>query len=171
MLAGSEWIHRITSHIPDPGRHCQRFYGAYSDRTRIPAFPTDAKSAGLSAAKPPEQNGFLQGSPQYAGSPDKENLRGGLPSCAVAGRACASSPLLQIPARLTVSCAILKAHARKRRIPSNQGRRPLPQQRFGNEAADTADARLRTGRPFGRGVSKRRQNLSRQARNSGLAGI
>jgi len=25
-----EWIHRITSHIPDPGRHYQRFYGAYS---------------------------------------------------------------------------------------------------------------------------------------------
>ena len=21
-----EWMHRITAHIPDPGRHCQRFY-------------------------------------------------------------------------------------------------------------------------------------------------
>jgi hypothetical protein len=30
-----EWIHRITSHIPDAGRHCQRFYGAYSNRGRI----------------------------------------------------------------------------------------------------------------------------------------
>ena len=30
-----EWIHRITSHIPDPGGHCQRFYGAYSNRGRI----------------------------------------------------------------------------------------------------------------------------------------
>lgn len=51
-----EWIHSITSHIPDPGRHCQRFYGAYSNRARIPAFPADAKSAGLPAAKPPEQD-------------------------------------------------------------------------------------------------------------------
>ena len=23
-----EWTHRITSHIPDPGRYCQRFYCA-----------------------------------------------------------------------------------------------------------------------------------------------
>jgi hypothetical protein len=30
-----EWIHRITSHIPDPGRHCQRFYGAYSNRASV----------------------------------------------------------------------------------------------------------------------------------------
>jgi hypothetical protein len=29
-----EWIHRITSHIPDPRRHCQRYYGAYSNRAR-----------------------------------------------------------------------------------------------------------------------------------------
>ena len=32
MLGPLEWIHRITSYIPDPGRHCQRFYGAYSNR-------------------------------------------------------------------------------------------------------------------------------------------
>ena len=30
-----EWIHRISSHIPDPGRHCQRLYGAYSNRARV----------------------------------------------------------------------------------------------------------------------------------------
>ena len=30
-----EWIHRITAHIPDPGRHCQRFYGAYANRCRV----------------------------------------------------------------------------------------------------------------------------------------
>ena len=35
VLDPLEWIHRITSHIPDPGRHCQRFYGAYSNRGRI----------------------------------------------------------------------------------------------------------------------------------------
>jgi len=45
-----EWIHRITSHIPDPGRHCQRFYGAYSNRARISATPADGESAGSPAA-------------------------------------------------------------------------------------------------------------------------
>ena len=35
VLDPLEWIHRITAHIPDPGRHCQRFYGAYSNRGRV----------------------------------------------------------------------------------------------------------------------------------------
>ena len=35
LLDPLEWIHRITAHIPDPGSHCQRFYGAYSNRGRI----------------------------------------------------------------------------------------------------------------------------------------
>jgi len=30
VLAPLEWIRRITAHIPDPRRHCQRFY--VSDR-------------------------------------------------------------------------------------------------------------------------------------------
>ena len=30
-----EWIHRITSHLPDPGKHCQRFYGAYSKQIPV----------------------------------------------------------------------------------------------------------------------------------------
>jgi hypothetical protein len=29
-----ERIHQLTAHIRDPGRHCQRFYGAYSNRAR-----------------------------------------------------------------------------------------------------------------------------------------
>jgi len=37
-----EWIDRITSHIPDSGRHCQRFYGAYSNRGRISVAAPDA---------------------------------------------------------------------------------------------------------------------------------
>lgn len=32
-----EWIHRITAHIPDPGQHNQRYYGAYSNRARVRA--------------------------------------------------------------------------------------------------------------------------------------
>jgi hypothetical protein len=51
-----EWIHRITSHIPDRGRHCQRFYGAYSNRARISAAPADGKIAGLPAANLPERD-------------------------------------------------------------------------------------------------------------------
>jgi hypothetical protein len=35
VLDPLEWIHRITAHIPDPGKHCQRFYGAYSNRGRV----------------------------------------------------------------------------------------------------------------------------------------
>jgi hypothetical protein len=47
-----EWIHRITSHIPDPGRHCQRFYGAYSNRGRIPMAARTDESAGVPATVP-----------------------------------------------------------------------------------------------------------------------
>ena len=46
-----EWIHRITSHIPDPGKHCQRFDGAYSNRGRIPAPIQNNENAGLPAAR------------------------------------------------------------------------------------------------------------------------
>ena len=35
VLDALEWIPRITGRIPDPGRHCQRFYGAYSNRGRV----------------------------------------------------------------------------------------------------------------------------------------
>ena len=47
-----EWIHRITSHIPDPGRHCQRFYGAYSNRGRISVASEEGKSTDLPAGIP-----------------------------------------------------------------------------------------------------------------------
>jgi hypothetical protein len=46
-----EWIRRITSHIPDPGRHCQRFYGAYSNRGRIRVGPAETKTVRAPAAK------------------------------------------------------------------------------------------------------------------------
>jgi hypothetical protein len=59
-----------------------------------------------------------------------------------AGRTCASSPLLQIPAQSTASCAIWEAGARKRRIPSNQGRRPASLQPLRNNSEATPDAGL-----------------------------
>ena len=51
-----EWIHRITSHIPDPGRHCQRFYGAYSNRGRMRVARAEGETAGVPAAKLPERD-------------------------------------------------------------------------------------------------------------------
>ena len=47
---------RLTSHIPDPGRHCQRFYGAYSNRARVAVSSTDGHSAGSTAATHPKQD-------------------------------------------------------------------------------------------------------------------
>ena len=44
-----EWIHRITDHIPDPGRHCQRFYGAYSNRARAARSSAVDETAGSAA--------------------------------------------------------------------------------------------------------------------------
>ena len=37
VLDPLEWIQRITSHIPDPGQHTRRSYGAYSNRSRVTA--------------------------------------------------------------------------------------------------------------------------------------
>jgi hypothetical protein len=51
-----EWIHRLTSHIPDPGRHCQRFYGAYSNRARIRVAPAENETVGVPAARLPERD-------------------------------------------------------------------------------------------------------------------
>ncbi|MBN1566281.1 MAG: transposase [Acidobacteria bacterium] len=51
-----EWIHRITSHIPDPGRHCQRFYGAYSNRGRIRVAPAGDENVSVPVAKLPERD-------------------------------------------------------------------------------------------------------------------
>ncbi len=52
-----EWIHCITSHVPEPGRHCQGFYSAYSNRGRILLEPGES----LAAAAPFGNNSiFLQ---------------------------------------------------------------------------------------------------------------
>jgi hypothetical protein len=37
-----EWIHRISAHIPDPRSHCQRCYGADSNRGGFPHAPARA---------------------------------------------------------------------------------------------------------------------------------
>ena len=51
-----EWIHRITAHIPDPGRHNQRFYGAYSNRARVARSSAVGHSAGSAAESGAEQD-------------------------------------------------------------------------------------------------------------------
>ena len=55
-----EWIHRITAHIPDPGRHCQRFYGAYSNRGRVvkPCAQEDGADAGPDTHNKGENSDF-----------------------------------------------------------------------------------------------------------------
>jgi hypothetical protein len=44
-----EWIHRIAAHIPDQGRHGQRFYAAYSNRAGIAVSSAHGDSAGPAA--------------------------------------------------------------------------------------------------------------------------
>jgi hypothetical protein len=51
-----EWIHRITCHIPDPGRHCQRFCGANSNRGRISKAAPGDETAALPAARLPTKD-------------------------------------------------------------------------------------------------------------------
>jgi hypothetical protein len=51
-----ERIHRITAHIPDPGRHGQRFYGAYSNRARVTISSAAGDSARAAANPHPEQD-------------------------------------------------------------------------------------------------------------------
>jgi hypothetical protein len=52
VLDPHEWIHLITAHVPDPGSHCQRFYGAYSNRGRIVCAREQADSLGAGAPAP-----------------------------------------------------------------------------------------------------------------------
>jgi hypothetical protein len=56
VLDPLEWIHRITSHIPDPGRHCQRFYGAYANRARVAVSRAVGSCTGSKAETHPEQD-------------------------------------------------------------------------------------------------------------------
>jgi hypothetical protein len=51
-----EWIHRITAHIPDARRHCQRYYGAYSNRARAATPSAVAQSASPTADPPSERD-------------------------------------------------------------------------------------------------------------------
>jgi predicted nucleic acid-binding protein len=57
-----EWIHRITAHIPNPGSHCQRYYGEYSNRARATVSTASGVNAGAAADAQPEQDncGFSQ---------------------------------------------------------------------------------------------------------------
>jgi hypothetical protein len=51
-----EWIHRITAHIPDPGQHNQRYYGAYSNRARVRAQALQDLAAPSAQARPAGQD-------------------------------------------------------------------------------------------------------------------
>jgi len=121
-----EWIHRITSHIPDPARHCQRFYGAYSNRGRISAADRQDQTAGMPAAKLPEQgNPDVSKEARSTWARLIRKIFEADPRCAYAAAACALFPLLRIPGSSTASCGIVKAGAAKLRILSRRGRRPM----------------------------------------------
>ena len=40
-----DWIHAVTAHIPDRGRHCVRYYGALANRARLPRASVNAPSS------------------------------------------------------------------------------------------------------------------------------
>ena len=52
VLDPLEWIHRISAHIPGRGSHCQRFYGAYSNRGRKVCVGRQAHSPAAGARAP-----------------------------------------------------------------------------------------------------------------------
>jgi hypothetical protein len=122
-----EWIHRITSHIPDPGRHCQRFYGpirtgAESESpARKPATPMPAPRRAririirTSPGKPVARGRVL------SGKSSRRTL-----CFAPAVPACASVPLSRNRALSIASCAIGKASAATRRILSSRELRRAP---------------------------------------------
>ena len=60
VLDPLEWIHRITAHIPDPGSHCQRCYGAYANRGRIVCGnrQADCPAVGAPAPDPRDNSDF-----------------------------------------------------------------------------------------------------------------
>jgi hypothetical protein len=50
------WIHRITAHIPDPGRQGQRYYGAYSNRAGVTTSSAVGDSASCAADAQPHKD-------------------------------------------------------------------------------------------------------------------
>ena len=40
-----DWIHAVTAHIPDRGRHCVRYYGAFANRARSPKASSEQQTA------------------------------------------------------------------------------------------------------------------------------
>ena len=45
LLDPLDWIHAVTAHIPDRGRHCVRYYGAFANRARAPKASSDQRTA------------------------------------------------------------------------------------------------------------------------------
>ena len=45
LLDPLDWIHAVTAHIPDRGRHCVRYYGALANRARSPKTSSEQQTA------------------------------------------------------------------------------------------------------------------------------
>jgi len=130
------WIHRITSHIPDPGRHCQRLYGAYSNRGRVRLDPADGEGAGLPAAILPEcDNSDCSREARSTWARLIKKSSNGPLLCACGGRMRIVS-FITDPASSTASFGIGKADAAKPRIHSIRDRL-RPQSRTIRNNSDT----------------------------------
>ena len=45
LLDPLDWIHAVTAHIPDRGRHCVRYYGMFANRARSPRAFSEQQTA------------------------------------------------------------------------------------------------------------------------------
>jgi len=59
-----EWIQRITAHIPDPGLHSQRYYGAYSNRARAHRHTEQDSTDSTAEARPADQESDFTSEPR-----------------------------------------------------------------------------------------------------------
>jgi len=100
-------------HIPDPGSHCQRFYGAYSNRGRIVCAgrQADSRAAGAPSPGARENSDFSREARSTWARLVRKIFEADPLTCA-----CGSSPLLPTPAWSTASCAIGRANAAGQKI-------------------------------------------------------
>lgn len=120
-----EWIHRIKPHIPDPGRHCQKFYAAYSDCTRISVASEERKGTVKPAAGLPDRDDSdcsMQARTTWARL-IKKSFEADLLLCPCGGRMRIVS-FNTDPRVVDRFCAIMKAGDGKSAIRSSQGGRP-----------------------------------------------
>jgi hypothetical protein len=138
-----EWIHRITSHIPDRGRHCQRFYGAYSNRGRISVAAPGDDTAGFPAGKPSERdNSDVSREARSTWALLIEKIFEADPLLCTCGGRMRIVSFITDPRVVDRSCDIAKASVAKPRILSNRGRLRPQSQTLCNNSKTAEDVRM-----------------------------